>query len=74
MLGTGEINIVGGHAPFYVKHKALANLNSVYVSFPVEIHLQLFTTIIITTVLCTGAIAPIASVLPPPMNVCRYNT
>ena len=28
---------MGDHAPFYVKHKALANLNS-YVHFPVEIH------------------------------------
>ena len=65
---------MGGHAPFYVKHKAFANLNS-YVHFSVEIHLQLFTTVIITIVFCTGAVscqstgavAPIAPVLPPPM-------
>ena len=45
---------MGGHAPFYVKHKALANLNSYVTFLPVEIHLQLFTTVIITTVICTG--------------------
>ena len=55
--GGGGGNTVGGHAPFYVKHKALANLNS-YVHFLVEIHLQLFTTVIITTVFCTGALPP----------------
>ena len=48
---------MGGHAPFYVKHKALANLNR-YIHFPVEIHLQLFTTVNISTVFCTGALPP----------------
>ena len=38
---------MGGHAPFYVKHKALANSNS---------YVHLFTTVIITTVFCTGAL------------------
>ena len=46
ILGTGE-TLWMATPPFYVKHKALANLNS-YVHFPVEIHLQLlFTTVII---------------------------
>ena len=53
ILGTGE-TLWMATPPFYVKHKALANLNS----YVVEIHLQLFTTVIITTVFCTGALPP----------------
>ena len=65
---------MGVHAHFYVKHKALANLNS-YVHFPVEIHLQLFTAVIITTVFCTGATAPIVARVRghaqlPPLPLC----
>ena len=47
---------------------------SSYVHFPVEIHLQLFTTVIITTCILYGGTAPIVTrvrgqlpPLPPPM-------
>ena len=53
---------MGGHTPFYVKYKALANYNlNSYVHFPVEIYLQLYTTVIITAVYCTGGTAPVVS-------------
>ena len=77
ILGTGATLWVAT-TPFYAKHKALANLNS-YVHFPVEFHLQLFTTVSTsTTKFCilyggqccqsTGAVTPIAPMLPQPMH------
>ena len=69
IVGMYGGNIVGGHAPFYVKHKALANLNN-HVHFPVEIHLQL----LFTTVIITGAVAPIAPVLPLPLHMMKICT